>query len=186
MLVCALTGCNSSSVAELEHILSFPHTLPAALPQPGSVKWHGFIFYTQQIHKSLGQCRFLASSVCGPQAVSMCVAVCVCVHACVCVCVCVCGRNELNVYAKLTYPCISSFCAMYTSTHTAQPQTIWGQRTDGATSEYCQILTLCCYEACMLWWVTYVCGSLKLRGFRFWTVNTSFIELCLSTALLIT
>ena len=93
MLVCSLTGCNSSSVAELEHILSFPHTLPAALPQPGSVKWHGFIFYTQQIHKSLGQCRFLAPLVCSPQAVSMCVFVCVCMHVFVCVCVCVDGMN---------------------------------------------------------------------------------------------
>ena len=35
-----------------------------------------------------------------------------------CVCVCVCGWNELNVYAMLAYPRISSFRAMYTSTRT--------------------------------------------------------------------
>ena len=36
----------------------------------------------------------------------------------VCVCVRVCGWNELNAYAMLAYPRISSFCAMYTSPHT--------------------------------------------------------------------
>ena len=41
-------------------------------------------------------------------------------HVCVCatVCVCVCGRNELNVYARLAYPHISSFHAIHKHTHT--------------------------------------------------------------------
>ena len=44
--------------------------------------------------------------------------VCACVRACVRVCVCVCGRNELNVYTTLAYPCISSFRTIHKHTHT--------------------------------------------------------------------
>ena len=51
-------------------------------------------------------------------------------------CVCVCGRNELEVCTMLAYPHISvhsGLCQCYTQAHAhTHPQTIWGQRTDGA------------------------------------------------------
>ena len=99
-----------------------------------------------------GQCPILALSVCGPQMVWewVCVCVCVCIHCvcvfvCVYVCVCVCGWNELEVCTTLTYPHIyyyinyqfipyynyASMVHKLSSTH-RHPQTIWGQRTDGA------------------------------------------------------
>ena len=79
------------------------------------------------------QCPLLAPLVCGPQMVWECacvtvcvhVCVCACVHACVCVfvcvcvcvCACVCGWNELNVYATLAYPRISSFSSLGASSN---------------------------------------------------------------------
>ena len=60
--------------------------------------------------------------VCVCDSVTVCVCVCVCDSVCVpkhmCVCVCVCGRNELNVYTTMAYPCISSFRAIHKHTHT--------------------------------------------------------------------
>ena len=50
-------------------------------------------------------------SLCMCACVRACVCVCACMCACarVCACVCVCGRNELNIYATLAYPRISSY-----------------------------------------------------------------------------
>ena len=78
------------------------------------------------------QCPLLAPSVHGPQMV----------WECVCVCVCVYVWTEWTWSTQYigisTYQFIPYYAsAIHAHTH---PQTIWGQRTDGAKSGYCQTM----------------------------------------------
>ena len=94
--------------------------------------YHGINTINWEIRKFIvleWQCPLSAPLVCGPQMV------------CVCACVRVCVQKELEVFIVLAYLHIGSFRTMpvlYTSTNTHKhPQTISGQRTNGAKSRYC-------------------------------------------------
>ena len=68
-----------------------------------------------------------------------------CVCVCVCMCVCVCVWTEwtwsMHYFGISTDQFILCYASViHTSTHTrTHPQTIWGQRTDGAKSGYCWV-----------------------------------------------
>ena len=73
------------------------------------------------LRSSNGMRMCMCHSVCA--CVCVCVCACACMFVCVCVCMrvcmraCVCGWNELNVYATLAYPRISSFSSLGASSN---------------------------------------------------------------------
>ena len=85
-----------------------------------------------------------------------------------CVCVCVWGWNGLEVCAALAYQHISLFHTKpVPQAHTHMlPQTIWGQRTNGAKSGYC--LSMCHTSTAAKTWVA--CSNSPGR-----CVNTRYV-----------
>ena len=116
---------------------------------------HGWLYFTELVTMHMTgwwckdwQCPLLAPSVRGPQMVCVCVrlCVCVCVWLCVyeCECVCVYGMNlKYALRWHIHISVHSMLCQCYTQAHThTHPQTIWGQRTDGAKSGHCLKIVL--------------------------------------------